>query len=101
MNLLYMSYQLCVKFFGWVLSLLTLVRLAVTSKNWAYHFAFWVKISVDNILKYFSYYTLPNDSGRVLWYHIVCPSVHPPSHLSVSGMSHLPVFSFLDDNLSR
>ena len=96
-----------------------------------------------------SFYTLPHDSGEVLWFHVgcpcVCPSVHPfVSHTSVrlsifhfrmsniSGFSpnlvcalilwrsglgllmgkfrqiltelsarDMPIFSFLDDNLSK
>ena len=47
---------------------------------------------------FFRFYTLSQDSGGVLWFHVGHPCVSP----SVSRTSVCPcVFSFLDDNLSK
>ena len=32
------------------------------------------------LFRHCSFYTLPHDSGRVLWFHIVCPSICPSVH---------------------
>ena len=52
-------------------------------------------LAVNMVVLYlFTFYTLPHNSGGVLWFHVGCPCVRP----SVVRPS---VFLFLDNNLSK
>ena len=48
-------------------------------------------------------YTLPHDSGWILWYQVGCPYVHPCVRLSQIHPSQVrpSIFLFLADNLSK
>ena len=60
-------------------------------------------LSIRDLQICLHFYTLPHNSGWVLWFHVGCLSVSlPVYHMSAHYMSVYPsVFSFVDDNLSK